>query len=321
MFGLFNQKKESDIEKLIKQDGIEHATQRFSEVICEMLKTREYAYQFILEEVEAASGGNNAAMKFAEESGILPDEYIGAMENSMPEIDGANGPQQFLLHISSQLLSNPDLMVKFRTKIAENVMKKFQLGKYKPAPSGNTQEALEEQDFTSKDNGWIDTLIRWANESNLNQLNILGEPNCPYTGFPRDPQKIQNLEFLHLTNSKISYLPPELGKLKRLTHIFLDGNNITTIPKELCYLPNLVRLDIDDNNIKYLPPEIKNLTALQVLSLRNNNLQDLPIEMLQLRNLRKLDLRDQPINLSYKESPLSDNGVEVLDHFYSIVRI
>jgi len=100
-----------------------------------MLKTREYAHQFILEEVEAASGGNNAAIMFAAESGILPEEYSGAMKNSIPEIDGENGPKQFLLRISSQLMANPDLMVKFRIKIDENVMKNFQLGKYeKGAP-------------------------------------------------------------------------------------------------------------------------------------------------------------------------------------------
>ena len=61
MFGLFNKKKENEIQALITKDGIEHATRRFSEVICEMLKTKGNAYQFILEEVEAASGGNNAA--------------------------------------------------------------------------------------------------------------------------------------------------------------------------------------------------------------------------------------------------------------------
>ncbi len=125
-------KEEKSIQELIKQDGIEHATRRFAEVICEMLNTKENAYQFILEEVEAASGGNIAAMKFAAESGILPEEYSGAMQNSIPEIDGENGPQQFLLDISSQLMSNTDLMVKFRTQIAENVMKKFQLGKFIP---------------------------------------------------------------------------------------------------------------------------------------------------------------------------------------------
>lgn len=131
MFGLFSKKKENDIQKLIKNDGIEHATKRFAEVICEMLITKENAYQFILEEVEAASEGNIAAMKFAADSGISPEEYSGAMQNSCPEIDGDNGPQQFLLNISSQLLSDPDLMVRFRTQIAENVMKKFQLGKFK----------------------------------------------------------------------------------------------------------------------------------------------------------------------------------------------
>lgn len=183
------------------------------------------------------------------------------------------------------------------------------------------QEALEEKDFTDNDSSWIDTLIKWANDSNLEQLKIVGDPSCPYTGFPRDRKKVKNLEFLHLTNSNISYLPPELGMLKKLNYIFLDENNIDSIPKELCFLPNLIRIDIDGNNITTLPREISNLTTLQILSLRNNKLKDLPIEMLQLRNLRKLDLRDQPVDLRLKESPLSKDGFKVLNSLYSIIKI
>jgi len=183
------------------------------------------------------------------------------------------------------------------------------------------QEALEEQNFTENDDSWIDILIKWANDSNLQQLKIVGEPSCPYTGFPRDRREIQALEFLHLINSNILYLPPELGMLKKLKYIYLDGNNIDVIPKELCFLPHLIRLDIDGNNITTLPREISNLTTLQILSLRNNKLEDLPIEMLQLHNLRKLDLRDQLIGLDLKDSPLSSDGFKVLNSLYGIIRI
>lgn len=182
------------------------------------------------------------------------------------------------------------------------------------------QELQEEQDFTDNDNGWIDILIKWANDSNLEQLNIVGEPSCPYTGFPRDRKKVIHLEFLHLTNSKISYLPPELGMLKKLNHIYLDGNNIETIPKELCFLPNLIRLDIDGNNITTLPREIGNLTSLQILSLENNSINDLPIEMTKLSNLRKLVLRGQAIHLGSRYSPLSKEGFEVRNYFYDIIQ-
>ena len=95
-----------------------------------MLKTKELAYQFILEQVEAASKGNQAAMKFASESGFLSSEYEGAMQRSCPEIDGANGSQQTLLNISMLLMDDIDLMVKFTIKVNDKIMKNFRLGKY-----------------------------------------------------------------------------------------------------------------------------------------------------------------------------------------------
>jgi len=182
------------------------------------------------------------------------------------------------------------------------------------------QEAFEEQGFYNDDNNWIDTLIKWADESNLDPLKTNDHPSCPCTGFPRDPKQIRNLESLHITNSNISYLPPELGMMKKLNKIILDRNNIDSLPKELCYLPYLIRLDIDDNNIATLPREISNLVSLQILSLQNNKIVDLPIEMLKLSNLRRLDLCGQPIHLRSKYSPLSKEGFAVINHFYDIIQ-
>lgn len=125
MFGF--SKKKTQVQEHIDQDGIEHATTRFSEIISGDLTTRELAYQFILEEVEAASQGNKVAMKFASESGISPSEYKGAMRKSCPEIDK---PQQLLIGLSLQLKDDFNLMVEFRIKIDDKIMKKFNLGKY-----------------------------------------------------------------------------------------------------------------------------------------------------------------------------------------------
>lgn len=130
---LFGNNKKSEVEKLIDADGIDHVAKRFAEIIASKLPTEDLAYQFILEEIEAASQGNAAAINFAKHSGISPNEYLGAMNNSMPEIDGANGPQQLLLQICSQLMVNTDLMVELKTKITDNIMQQFSLGKYNSA--------------------------------------------------------------------------------------------------------------------------------------------------------------------------------------------
>ncbi len=130
MFGMFKKKKKSELEKLIENDGIEYAAKRFSEIILQKIPTEEIAYQFVLEEIEAASQGNDTAINFARNSGISPQEYKGSMSNSRPEVDGPDGPQQFILALCMQLQPNVDLAVDLRTKIVDNVMKTLSFGKY-----------------------------------------------------------------------------------------------------------------------------------------------------------------------------------------------
>lgn len=131
MFGMFKKKQKSDLEKIIEKDGIEYAAKRFTEIIMQKITTAEVAYQFILEEIEAASQGNVIAMDFARNSGISSDEYKGSMSRSCLEVDGPDGPQQTLLAICMQLTGNQDLMVKLRIMINENIMKEYSFGKYR----------------------------------------------------------------------------------------------------------------------------------------------------------------------------------------------
>lgn len=128
---MFKEKHNSDLEKLIEKDGIEYVAKMFSEIILRKLPTTEIAYQFILEEIEAASQGNDTAINFSKNSGISPHEYKGSLNNSRPEVDGPDGPQQSLIGICSQLMSNTDLMVELRIRVDDNIMKSLSFGKYK----------------------------------------------------------------------------------------------------------------------------------------------------------------------------------------------
>ena len=146
MFGMFKKKQKSDLEKLIEKDGIEYAAKRFSEIILRKIPTAEIAYQFVLEEVEAASQGNDAAISFARNSGISPQEYKGATRNSRPEVDGPDGPQQFILALCMQLQPNVDLAVNLRTKIVDNVMRTLSFGKYKDQKSSSLKGGIRLQE-------------------------------------------------------------------------------------------------------------------------------------------------------------------------------
>lgn len=130
MFNLF--RKKSYLEKQIEKEGIDKVTSDVVLHISELIPNREIAYQFILEELDAAREGDDTAKLFVMESGIEKSEYVGAVNNSIPEVEGPEGPQQVLLKISMELYGNKNLMVKFHCMVDDKIMRRFKLGKYSP---------------------------------------------------------------------------------------------------------------------------------------------------------------------------------------------
>lgn len=149
MFG-FGRKK-SQLEKAIEKDGIEHATDRVAEIVAAKIPNRDIAYRFILEELDGASMGNDASKIYANNSGISPSEYKGALSNSIPEVDGPDGPQQLLAGMSMHLAGNQKLMGQFRCKVGEKIMKRFGFGRYDDGTQKPAQQSVEvknSQDLT-----------------------------------------------------------------------------------------------------------------------------------------------------------------------------
>ena len=122
------------LDNEIKKYGIEFCSYRvFMEIIKKIEKSKnssKVALQFVLEEIEAANLGNEAAINFANNSGFTKIEYEGAMDNSFDEVDGPEGPQAILLGIIL-LISDVDLMVSLRIATVDRIMKIYKLGKYK----------------------------------------------------------------------------------------------------------------------------------------------------------------------------------------------
>lgn len=131
----------NEILNLIETLGIDDVAKEFSKIISQKIASENVAMQFVLEEIEAASQGNDLAKYFALNSGFDEDDYKGAMNNSFEEVDGVDSPQQFILAITTMLHSDINLMVDFRTKIVDNIMKEWKLGKY--APINNQQKFVD----------------------------------------------------------------------------------------------------------------------------------------------------------------------------------
>mgnify|MGYP006182156263 FL=1 len=117
-------------DNLIERDGFEETASLCAAVINKnKIHSHKVALQFVLEELDAASQGNDTAINFANNSGFNENEYVGAMNNSFKEVDGPDGPQQMLL-TQIMSVSSEDTKVKLRVTIVDKVMQEWKLGKY-----------------------------------------------------------------------------------------------------------------------------------------------------------------------------------------------
>lgn len=96
-------------------DYIYDVCEQIFEVINKKLPKKDIAYQFILEELEAASFGNDEAKEFVAKNNFCVGEFDEAMGNSSLEVDGTNGPQQSLTRAVMDLPA--DIVIKARMRI------------------------------------------------------------------------------------------------------------------------------------------------------------------------------------------------------------
>lgn len=128
---MFFGKKKTQLEILIEKDGLDYSSKRIAEILNEKIPSLRVARQFVLEELDAASTGNHVAQQCVRDSGFEEHEYAGALHNSFDEIDGKNGPQQFLnALLLSQIKNDMDLMISLRVKIVDHLMRHWELGRY-----------------------------------------------------------------------------------------------------------------------------------------------------------------------------------------------
>lgn len=120
----------NEMIKTIEEHGIDFTSKMLAEYVNQKIPSEDVAIQFVLEELEAASQGNEMAKLFASTSGFDEDDYEDAMNNSFEEVDSANGPQQLISNLCMMLYPDQNLMTELRIKTVDNIMKEWQLGKY-----------------------------------------------------------------------------------------------------------------------------------------------------------------------------------------------
>lgn len=101
----------------------EHIVSDIAQGVSERIHSAEIAYQFVMEELDAARHGSPMAMRFVLESGFRAHEYKDTLNNVLSQVDGSDGPQQFLIESVAPFMFDMDLMVKLRLDVVKQIIK------------------------------------------------------------------------------------------------------------------------------------------------------------------------------------------------------
>lgn len=118
------------MEAQILKDGIHVASARIATILIEKIEDRTEAKNFILEELDAASKGNDVAVKFVATSGFQKHEYHNAMQNTNWGNDEKMEELQLTLRSITGTLSDEDFMCELNLAVVDKIMFYWKLGKY-----------------------------------------------------------------------------------------------------------------------------------------------------------------------------------------------
>ncbi|KAG9138088.1 hypothetical protein Leryth_001341 [Lithospermum erythrorhizon] len=111
--------------------------------------------------------------------------------------------------------------------------------------------------------------------------------------------KLSHLEYLDLSNNKITALPSDLWSLNSLKYLNLSFNQITgSLPSNIGNFGRLESLDLSENRLSgSLPEAIDSLTSLQILKLKKSGFESsIPFGLLQCHSLVSLDLSENKLS-------------------------
>lgn len=113
---------------------IDEAVKDLIEIIDNKKSPKDVAWQFILEELDAAK---SSPVEFVHQRistfYIEHHEYKDAMKRSWNDVDGQSGPQQYLVNICLTLLSqkiNSEVIASLRISIVEYILAHYKFGRY-----------------------------------------------------------------------------------------------------------------------------------------------------------------------------------------------
>lgn len=114
------------------QEVIDSSVKELVKIIESKPNSRSVAWQFVLEELDAAKEGIPFVKERVETFYINPEEYSEATNRSWDDVDGRSGPQQFLLNITMAIADavNMETAAMVRITIVEYILQHYGFGRY-----------------------------------------------------------------------------------------------------------------------------------------------------------------------------------------------
>ncbi|MBS0652856.1 MAG: leucine-rich repeat domain-containing protein [Verrucomicrobia bacterium] len=153
---------------------------------------------------------------------------------------------------------------------------------------------LSEQDGTEqRAHAFRELLIQLQPE--FERIQYLDLSNCKLTSLPPEIAIFKGLVILDLNRNKMTRLPHEIGELRNLARLTLSNNPISEIPLAIRQLAQLKELYIDSNKLEKIPAGVLALDGLEILNVNSNQITELPEALAQLKMLREFHAANNKI--------------------------
>ncbi|XP_078583378.1 uncharacterized protein LOC144866057 [Branchiostoma floridae x Branchiostoma japonicum] len=130
----------------------------------------------------------------------------------------------------------------------------------------------------------------------VNGLLTLDLSNQGLTSIPEEVFDITDLEVLDVSKNILTSIPDAIGRLQKLNRLSAYSNMLTSLPQAIGSLQKLTHLYVYHNKLANLPPGIEKLQKLTKLSIFYNQLTALPPGVCSLPNLEVLIVSNNKIS-------------------------
>lgn len=132
-------------------------------------------------------------------------------------------------------------------------------------------------------------------QTELNGIQYLDLSQSKLTSLPPEISMLKGLVILDLGRNKITRLPSEIAELKNLVRLTLSNNLISDVPVELSLLPQLRELYLDSNKLQKVPEGVLALNAVGIVNLNSNQIVEMPEAISQMMELKELHVANNRI--------------------------